>query len=109
MSENTIRAPKLTAAEEAELMEVFLAWFELFTAGDPDLADQAAWLFRQQVQRGGAWRAVWILVQDTLSNWWELPVQMREWLRTAPVHEGFAARAVRTAVTTPDTDDDEED
>lgn len=100
----------LTATQQDELMEVFAGWYELFTAGDPELSDQAAWLFRQQVARGGAWRAAWILIQDTLSAWWELPEGMRAWLRTAPMHEGFPRRALRTVVALDDegSGDDED-
>lgn len=105
MQDNKIR---LSAEQENELMEAFHGWYELFTAGDPELSDQAARLFQQQVARGGAWRAAWILIQDTLSSWWELPEQMREWLRTAPMHEGFAAHAVR-AVAALDADDSDDE
>ncbi|WP_280466554.1 hypothetical protein [Nocardia cyriacigeorgica] len=100
-------ARQLTAAQEAELMEVFHAWYELFTAGDRELSDQAAWLFQQQVNRGGAWRAAWIRVQDTLSAWWDLPEGMREFLRTAPMHDGFDRRALATVVALADDDDED--
>ncbi|WP_157117725.1 hypothetical protein [Nocardia vaccinii] len=102
-------AHQLTAAQEAELMEVFRGWYELFTAGEAELSDQAAWLFRQQVARGGAWRAAWIRVQDTLSTWWDLPEGMREFLRTAPMHEGFDRRALATVVALADEQTDSEE
>jgi hypothetical protein len=109
---NTERpASQLSAADEAELMETFLGWYELFTAGDPELSDQAAWLFKQQVARGGAWRAAWIQAADTLSAWWDLPEGMREFLRTTPLNEGFDRRALRAVVAldTEQNDDSEED
>jgi hypothetical protein len=98
-------APKLTPVQESDLMTAFRAWFGLWcAAGETHGSERntldaaAADIFRAQLARGGVYRDAWILMQDTLSAWWELPEQMRDFLRVTPVREGFAARAVRTAV-----------
>jgi hypothetical protein len=47
------------------------------------------------------------MIQNTLSAWWELPEQMREWLRVAPIEGGFQAHAMRE-VAALDSDDQDE-
>lgn len=117
MPDTTIDA-QVSPETEAELMAAFRIWFDLwcragraYGAERNDLDAQAAAVFNAQVARGGAYRAAWILMQDTLSAWWELPEQMREFLRTAPLHEGFSRRAMRAVVAldaAEDASDDED-
>ncbi|WP_280427833.1 hypothetical protein [Nocardia brasiliensis] len=102
---------RLSADQEAELMSAFHAWFELWTAAGQtygaqriELDTRAADIFRAQLAQGGAHASAWLTIQDTLSAWWELPEQMREWLRTTPRHEGFRARAAQV-VAALDSDD----
>lgn len=106
---------RLSAEQETELMAAFREWFELWTAAGQSydaeraaLDAQAAEIFRAEANHADpARRAAWIMIQNTLSAWWELPEQMREWLRVvAPIDGGFQAHAVRVVAAAVDDDDE---
>lgn len=109
-------APKLTPEQESELMTAFRGWYALWcAAGEAHGSERERWdqeaamIFRAQIARGGAHRATWIRMVDTLSAWWELPEPMRAFLRVTPVREEFAARAVLVTVLAAEEDQDDDE